>query len=81
MFNNTEVQCLDMPDIFDFFKENEQKLHEKPSEQVWQKLEQKLERSRRPKQRGIRFLQTWIVVLILLLLIMASVAVWFYSRR
>ncbi len=81
MFNDTEVQCLDMPDIFDFFKENEQKLHEKPSEQVWQKLEQKLERSRRPKQRGIRFLQTWIVVLILLLLIMASVAVWFYSRR
>jgi len=81
LFNDTEVQCLDMPDIFDFFKENEQKLHEKPSEQVWQKLEQKLERSRRPKQRGIRFLQTWIVVLILLLLIMASVAVWFYSRR
>jgi hypothetical protein len=70
-----------MPDIFDFFKENEQKLHERPSEQVWQKLEQKLERSRRPKQRGIRFLQTWVVVLILLLLIMASVAVWFYSRR
>jgi len=69
-----------MPDIFDFFKENEEKLHERPSEQVWLKLEQKLERTRRPVRRGIRFLQTWVVVLIILLLILASVAVWHFSR-
>ena len=36
-----------MPDLFDFFKENESKLHERPSEHVWQKLEQRLEKARR----------------------------------
>ncbi|MFN0037228.1 MAG: hypothetical protein ACKVUS_19390 [Saprospiraceae bacterium] len=70
-----------MPDIFDFFRENEEKLHERPSEKVWQKLEQKLERTRRTKRRGIRFLQTWAVALILLLLILAAAMVWHYSRR
>lgn len=70
-----------MPDIFDFFKENEEKLHERPSDQVWQKLEQKLERNRRPKRRSIRFLQTWVVALVLLLLIMAAALVWFYARK
>ena len=70
-----------MPDIFDFFKENEDKLHERPSEKVWQKLEQKLERTRRPRRRGIRFLQLWVVVLLLLILIMAAVMVWHFSRR
>ena len=69
-----------MPDLFDFFKENEEKLHERPPEKVWQKLEQKLERTRRPKRRGIRFLQTWVVALILMILLMAAVAVWYYSR-
>ena len=70
-----------MPDLFDFFKENEDKLQERPSEQVWQKLEQKLERTRRPKRRGIRFLQLWVVALMLLILIMAAVMVWYFSRR
>jgi hypothetical protein len=70
-----------MSDIFEFFKHNEQKLHEKPPEQVWQKLEQKLDRSPRPKRRrGIRFLQTWVVVLILMILILAAVTVWHYSK-
>ena len=70
-----------MPDLFDFFKENEDKLHERPSEMVWQKLEQKLERTRRPRRRGIRFLQLWVVALLLLILIMAAVMVWHFSRR
>lgn len=65
-----------MPDIFDFFKENEEKLYERPSEQVWQKLEQKLERKRRPRKRGIPFLQTWVVALIILLLLLAAFLVW-----
>lgn len=70
-----------MPDLFDFFKENEDKLQERPSEQVWQKLEQKLDRNRRRKRRGIRFMQTWTVALIVLILILASVLVWHYTRR
>ncbi len=70
-----------MPDIFDFFKENEDKLQERPSEQVWQKLEQKLDRNRRPKRRGIRFLQLWVVALIVLILMLAAVAVWYYARK
>jgi len=70
-----------MPDLFDFFKENEDKLQERPSDQVWQKLEQKLERNRRPKRRGIRFLQIWVVVLMLLILILAAMMVWHYARR
>lgn len=70
-----------MSDIFDFFKENEQKLHEKPSERVWQRLERKLERARRPKRRGLQFLQIGVVVLILLLLLLAAFLVWHYSRK
>jgi len=70
-----------MPDIFDFFKENEDKLHERPSDKVWQKLEQKLERTRRPRRRGIRFLQLWVVSLIILMLIFAAVMVWHFTRR
>lgn len=70
-----------MPDIFDFFKENEEKLHERPSEQVWQKLEQKLERTRRPRRRGIRFLQLWTISLILFILLLAAFMVWHYSRH
>lgn len=70
-----------MSDIFDFFRQNEQKLHEKPPEQVWQKLEQKLDRNpRRKPRRGIGFLQLWVVALILLILILASVAVWHYTQ-
>jgi hypothetical protein len=69
-----------MPDLSDLFKENEEKLQEQPSEQVWQKLEKKLERTRRPKRRGIQFLQLWVVALLLLILILASVMVWHYTR-
>ncbi|MBK8195338.1 MAG: hypothetical protein IPK76_19760 [Lewinellaceae bacterium] len=70
-----------MPDLFDFFKENESKLHERPSEQVWQKLEHRLEHSRRPRRRGIRFLQIGAIALIILLLLLAAVMVWYYSAR
>ena len=70
-----------MPDLFDFFKENESKLHERPSEQVWQKLEKKLEKTRRPKRRNIRFLQLGVVALVLLLLILVAVLVWYFVRR
>lgn len=69
-----------MPDLFDFFKENESKLHERPSEQVWQKLEKKLEKTRRPKRRSIRFLQLGVVALVLLLLILVAVLVWYFSK-
>jgi hypothetical protein len=70
-----------MKDLFDFFRENEEKLHERPPEQVWHQLERRLERSRRPKQRKIRFLQIWAVALLLLTLTLAAVAVWHYSRK
>ena len=66
---------------FDFFKENESKLQERPSDQVWQKLEKKLETSRRKKRPGIRFLQLTTVALILLVLIFAGVMVWYFSRK
>jgi fatty acid desaturase len=71
-----------MPDIFDFFKENESKLHEPPPEQLWQQLESRLEKRRRPRRvREIRFLQPWAVALILLILILAAVMVWHYTRN
>jgi len=70
-----------MPDLFDFFRENESKLHERPPEQVWQKLEIRLRQNRRPRRRGIRFLQLGAVALIILLLSLVAVVVWYYSRR
>lgn len=70
-----------MSDLFDFFKKNESKLHERPPEQAWQKLEQKLNKNRRPKRRGIRFLQIGVVALIILLLLLAAALVWHYSRK
>jgi Flp pilus assembly protein TadB len=70
-----------MPDLFDFFKENESKLHERPSEQTWQKLEKKLKRNRRPKRRGIRFLQLGLVAIALLLLLFAAVMVWYFLKK
>ena len=70
-----------MPDLFDLFKENEDSLQERPSEKVWQKLEQKLERNRRPKRRGIRFLQIWIAALLLLVLLFAAIMVWYFNRH
>jgi hypothetical protein len=59
-----------MSDIFDFFKENESKLHEAPPSQVWSKLEAKLDRRKRRKRKGIRFLQIGYVVAAILLLLM-----------
>jgi len=70
-----------MPDLFDFFKENEEKLHERPSERAWQKLEKKLEKSRRPKRRGIRFLQLGMVALVILLLLFAAAMVWYFAKK
>ncbi|MBV6443122.1 MAG: hypothetical protein DYG98_09180 [Haliscomenobacteraceae bacterium CHB4] len=70
-----------MSDLFDFFKENESKLHERPSEQAWQKLEQKLKRNRRPRRRGIRFLQLGVVALAILLLVLAAGLVWYFAKR
>lgn len=70
-----------MPDLFDFFRENESKLHERPPEQVWQKLESRLRQNRRPRRRGIRFLQLGAVALIILLLSLVAAVVWYYSRR
>lgn len=67
-----------MPDIFDFFKENEEKLHERPAEKVWQKLEQKLDKTRRPKRKGIRFLQPVTISIILFLLLLAAVLGWYF---
>ncbi len=67
-----------MPDIFDFFKENEEKLHERPAEKVWQKLEQKLDKTRRPKRKGIRFLQPATISIILFMLLLAAVLVWYF---
>ena len=70
-----------MSDIFDFFKDNESKLHERPSDQVWQKLEKRLTRSRRPRRRGIRFLQLGAVALLIVLLMIAAAVVWYYYSR
>lgn len=70
-----------MPDIFDFFKENEEKLREMPAERVWQKLETRLNKKQRRKRRGIRFLQLGTVALIILLLLFVAIMVWYYSRQ
>ncbi|MBX2890464.1 MAG: hypothetical protein KF734_06020 [Saprospiraceae bacterium] len=70
-----------MSDLFDFFKENENKLHERPPEQAWAKLEQKLERNRRPKRRGIRFMQLGVVALAILILLLAAGLVWYFVRK
>jgi predicted nucleic acid-binding Zn ribbon protein len=69
-----------MPDLFDFFKEQESKLHERPPEQVWNQLQSRLEK-RRKRRQGVRFLQLTVVALILLLLLLVAVAVWHYARR
>jgi hypothetical protein len=70
-----------MPDLFDFFKEQESKLHERPSEDVWKKLETKLNKTRRPKRQGIRFMQLSTIVVILLFLLLAAILVWYYARK
>jgi hypothetical protein len=72
---------LTMPDLFDFFKQQESKLHERPAEHVWQKLQGRLESNRRPRRKGIRFLQLGTVAWILLLLLLAAVMVWYFTSR
>jgi hypothetical protein len=69
-----------MPDIFDFFKENESKLHERPPEQVWKQLESRLAKRKQKRRKDIPFLQMWVVSLVILVLILAAVAVWYYTR-
>lgn len=70
-----------MSDLFDFFRENESGLHERPPEKVWKQLEQRLDKSRRPKRKGLRFLQPMVVAIILLILLLAAVLVWHYSAK
>ena len=66
-----------MPDLFDLFKNSESKLYELPSEQVWKKLETRLEKRRR-ERRKIRFLQVGIVALVLIILLLAAWLVWHF---
>ena len=70
-----------MSDIFDFFKENESKLHEAPPEQAWRKLENRLEKRRRERKK-IRFLQlgSVLLILILMLLLMAAILVLYFMK-
>jgi hypothetical protein len=71
-----------MSDLFDFFKQNESKLHEKPPERVWQKLEQQLKEKRpRPKRRGIPFLQLGTVALVITILIFIGLMVWYFVKK
>ncbi len=70
-----------MPDLFDFFKENESKLHERPPEKVWDKLEARLDKKRRPKRRGIHFVQIGVVLLAIFLLLLSATAVWYFVRK
>ena len=42
-------------DIFDLFKENRDKVKERPSPQVWERLEQRLDQDQQPKVRRLRF--------------------------
>ena len=70
-----------MSDLFEFFKENERKLHEKPPEKVWQKLELKLNKQQRRKRRERLFLQIGTVALALLILLFAAISVWFFVKN
>jgi hypothetical protein len=72
-----------MSDPFDFFKEQEAKLLEKPSEQVWKKLEKRLDQlPRRPKVRRRRpDVRLGLVVLVLLVLLFSAVVVWWFVQQ
>jgi hypothetical protein len=70
-----------VPDLFDFFKENESKLYERPSEQAWQKLDDRLEKRRIRRRRKLRFLQLGTVALAILLLLLAAGLVWYFVRQ
>ncbi len=69
-----------MSDLFDFFKENEHKLQEKPPEKVWLNLEQRLNKARK-KPKKIQFLQPLQVVLVVLILVFAAVLVWYFTHK
>ncbi len=69
-----------MSDFFEFFKENESKLYERPSEQAWKKLEARLEKRRQRRRRTIRFLQLGAVALAILLLLLAAGLVLHFVR-
>jgi hypothetical protein len=70
-------------DLFDFFRENESKLQERPPEQVWQRVETQLKKAQRRsvRQRRIRFLQTGTVALVLLFLLLVAIAVWYFVAK
>jgi len=70
-------------DLFEFFKENESKLQERPPEKVWQKLEYKLKKNRKypAARRSIRFLQTGIAALVLIMLVLTAVLVWYFVTK
>lgn len=72
-----------MSDPFDFFKEQEAKLLEKPSEQVWKKLEKRLDQlPRRPKVRRRRpDVRLGMVALVLLVLLFSAVMVWWFVQQ
>ncbi len=70
-----------MPELFDFFKENESKLYERPPEQTWEKLEFRLEKRRKRRRQALRFLQLGLVVVILFLLLLAAGIVWYYAKK
>ncbi len=65
-----------MPELFDIFRENEAKLHERPGNQAWQKLEARLEKRARRRRHRIRFLQLGAVALAVLMLLVLAVLVW-----
>ena len=67
-----------MPDLFDFFRENESKLHELPSEQTWSKLEGRLDRRR--QKRGIRFLRMTTILVLLVVLLLALILTLFFLQ-
>lgn len=69
-----------MPELFDFFKENESKLYERPPERAWEKLESRLEKRRKRRRRAIRFLQLGALVLIIFLLLLAAGLVWYFAK-
>jgi ferric-dicitrate binding protein FerR (iron transport regulator) len=72
-----------MSDPFDFFKEQEAKLLEKPSEQVWKKLEKRLDQlPRRPKVRRRRpDVRLGMVALVLLVLLFSAIMVWWFVQQ
>lgn len=67
-----------MPDIFDFFRENESKLQEKPPERVWRQLEKRLQTKRASHRTRIPFLRLSTLAAIAVALLLAALLVWFF---